>query len=301
MQGNCFIKNLYLPFLIAVSLVIIFCGESVSIFSSVIFISIFTAAIGPKKTFLGMLLLFLCCILSVNILFGFFLIAYTSPALIIGSFIFYKKKFSNMLISATMVQTFVLTAHTLYLSASTQKHPADILFKDSFKEILHLISSAGQFTDSEISQIESMVSYVSKMMQTMLPCIYILVSLFIVYLLFVIVRFLLKKVGMIVDHMPYFHELWLPKELSTIFVLLFIFSLFANSYILSNITSIMFMIHVVCGISMIDLFLLKKSVPSLVRFFILFALFSISSLIGGLFSSVLCCMGMSSRGRMESR
>ena len=103
----------------------------------------------------------------------------------------------------------------------------------------------------------------------------------------------MEKQGIKITTMPYFYELWLPRSISVIFVILFLLSIFSGSFILTNAVSVMFLVHVVCGISVVDYFMRGKGVNGALRALVLVLLIIISSVVGGLCSSILCCMGMS--------
>ncbi len=301
MRSKNIFKSLYFPFVFIIALLALSGGYVAAIFWNSFVTAIYTSNYGPQKTCFGIFFLFVFCTIIQGLTSGLFFALYAIPALIIGIFIFYKRNFSRMLVSATIVQTFVFAFHTIYAAREAGKTPSAFLFKDSFDEFIYLLSSSGQFEQADISQLETMLSFISKTLQGMLPCVYVLISLSFIYLIFALCRFVLEKNGMKIDFMPYFHELWIPKEVSLIFVFLFIISFFSESLLLTNAASIMFMVHVVCGISLIDLFLRGKGMPGFLRLIILFFLFLVSSAMGGFISSLLCCMGMSSRGRMESR
>lgn len=301
MQNRKMHKTLYFPLLLTVVLFIVLHKVDAAIFLNTFISLIYTSRFGIKKTFPFILLLLLFCSLLNGLIDALLLLVYTLPSFIIGTMIFYKSSYYSLLMTSAVFQCFALTMHTVYLSRTLNKTPAEFLFRDNFNAFLDLIKKSGQFAENEIASLNSMISFVSETLQGMLPCFYILLSLAFVYILFSICRFLLKKSGQKLEEYPYFYELKIPREISLVFVLLFILALFSESLILSNVISVMFTVHVICGISLIDYFMLGKGIPAVFRVLIIFILLSVSTFTGGFFSSVLCCLGMSSRAHLESR
>lgn len=301
MQNRKMYKTLYFPLLLTVVLFIAIHKVDVAIFLNSFISLVYTSRFGIKKTLPCILIILLLCGFLNGLIDATLLLIYTLPGFIIGAMIFFKASYYNLLIFSTIAQCFALTLHTVYISKILKKTPAEFLFKDNFNAFFELIRESGQFAEKDITSLNSMISLVSDVLQGMLPCFYILLSLAFVYILLSISLFILKKTGQKFEQYPHFYELRIPREISIIFVILFIFTLFSESLILSNVISVMFTIHVICGISLIDYFMLGKGIPGIFRIFILLILFSVSSFTGGFISSVLCCLGMSSRGRLESR
>ncbi len=287
-KERCF----FLP-LIFFTAFICFISTELSLLGSAILIVFFTVRHGIKYTIPGVFFLFSAGYLKNGLPMGFLLIAHALSAYAIGFCINKKKKFSFMLFLSTSVEVGVLTGYTIFLSNCMNYKPIDLLFGERLRLFLSAITSSGQFSTDLIENLQISIQYILTMLQSMLPTLFLFVALFYVYILFGVSRLFLEKQKTKIDFMPYFHELRLPGSISGIFVLLFIISFFYASPILANVISFVFMLHVICGISVTDHYMRIKGVPGGIRVIILTSLFILSSLAGGLISSILCCVGMS--------
>ncbi len=297
MHKNTVFKYLYLPLLFLFALP---CGLALTEFSLLItgvIIAWYTARFGLKYTFSGLLPLFAVGYFLNGLPLACLLCAHTLSAFIIGLFLRKGEKFSAMLITGTLAEVTVLTGYTLYVCNIMRFKPADLLFGESLRQFSDIIATSGQFDADTVSAIQKFILYFSDTLQGFLPLFYLSTALLYVYVVFAVTRFCLKKQNHMINTMPYFYELWLPGSISGIFVIIFLFSIFSNSLILSNIVSFVFLLHVVCGLSVADSFLRKKSIPPGLRALIIAALIAIVSFLGGIFTSILCCIGMSRDAR----
>lgn len=268
-----------------------------SVVLSSVLIVFYSGKYGVGFTLTGLIPLFVMGYATGGIITAAFLCFHSLSAYCVGYFIHSKGKFSSMLICATLIEAAILTAFTLYFCQTQQLKPVDFLFGASFDQFAKALANTEHIEQTMLSNFRSTAQYMLQLLQTMLPVLYLSLSTAYVYIIFGITRFFLSKTGYKIDNMPYFHELWLPGSISGIFILLFISSMFVNSPILMNMVSFMFMIYVVCGLSFAYYLLQSKRIPKSICALITIALLLFSSLVGGIFTSILCCIGMSNGTR----
>ncbi|MBQ7037018.1 MAG: DUF2232 domain-containing protein [Clostridia bacterium] len=251
----------------------------------------FTAKFSFKHTLFGILCILAfsayCFGMEPSLFTGLFIL----PAFILGLNLNLRTSFSALLITSTIAEVSALTLYTRHISSVLNMKPVDLLFGSTLDMVGQSFSTEGMLPPELGSDVTFFVRQISNILQTMLPAFYILFSIFCVYLLFSLVRFLLEKTGHTLD-LPRFHELSFPRSISTIFILIYLISMFANSPILSNVASVMFALHVVCGLSLVDFFFVEKKIPKAARRIILAIIIIISSFLGGLTTTLLCCFGM---------
>lgn len=264
---------------------------------SAVLIVFYTGKFGVGFTLTGLIPLFVIGYLSGGAITAAFLCFHSLSAYCVGFFIHHKGKFSSMLICATLIEVAVLTAFTLYFCQAQQLKPVDFLFGASFEQFTTALTNTEKINQTTMLDLHSTAQYMLQLLQTMLPVLYLSMSAAFVYIVFGTARFFLKKTGCTIDYMPYFYELWLPRSISGIFIILFISSMFVSSPILMNMVSFMFMIFVVCGLSFAYYLLQSKRIPKSICALITLAILLISSLVGGIFTSILCCIGMSNGAR----
>ncbi len=286
------IKWLFFPFVLVAVLPLFWGITALAIILASIVFSFYSAKYGLSFSVVGLLFFFIIATLLRGTQTTLLISLYCVPAFLMGTLLFKKARFSTLLISSTGATLFVLVLHSKAVSKALGAEPAQWLFHDSIEEMRRMLVSSAPLDTSMATEMEIMLRQASNIMQTMLPCFYILFAAFLMFLLFNIVRFLLDKVNMHLEGMPHFYELWLPKSMSVIFVILFLFVLFTNSPVLMNVVFVMFTIHVVCGLSMIDFYLVRHKTPKVLRIVILGIILTFSTVFGGLTSTILCCMGM---------
>ncbi len=286
--------NLILAFLFLLCVLLAFTGfVYMSCMLASICLSAYTARFGPKTASVLLATIFIASMFLHNLFWPLYLL----PPFLVGCFIFFKGTFSGMLMSTTLLQTAVLTVHTLSSCRQQGKTPAEFLFADATDTFFNMVSASGQVELAVLEEMEVIFRFVLQTMQGMLPFLYLTASLLLSYLLFVLLRFLLKRAWKQEIAMPYFHELWLPKGVSITFAILFILSFFTASPILANMVSFLFTLHVFCGISVIDFYLRAKGMSGALRALLLAGILAMSSFLGGITTSILCCVGMSDNGR----
>ena len=220
------------------------------------------------------------------------------PFLLVGNLIFNRRSIGQILTVGTLSEAIILGLYTKHLSVSAGVEPYELLFGKNIAESVDFLKEAGQMDAELMKNMQVALDAMTDVLQTMLPFFFVLISLVYIYIVFTCVRFLLKKQGIDMVCFPYFHELWLPTSVSNIFIILFIFTLFAeNSPVLINVVAIMFVLHIFCGLAVICSFLRRKSIPSGVQVIICAFILVLSSFFGGIVSSILCCLGMSSASR----
>ncbi len=297
MNKHKLFKWAFFPFMLLTALLCVYDYIFLSFFIGSVLIAWYTARFGIQYSAWGLLPLLLCCLLTGNVNIAFFLFLQSITAYIIGMFIYKRLSFSLMLIIATLFETFILVLFSLKICNTLNTSPANLLFGESLQNFLNFASLSGGLDSKKVMEMKQTLQMISKMLQSMLPFFYLCVSLLCVYSIFGVTRFCLKKQKTEIDTMPYFYELWLPRSCSVIFVMLFLISFFADSPILVNVTSFMFTIHVICGVSVIDFYLRRKKILGILRVSIISLLLFISSFLGGIFTSVLCCIGMTEKAR----
>lgn len=295
MKKDTVFKWLFYPLsLLAALLVLMPASTDISLLFSGVLIAWYTARYGVGYTAFALPLLFAVGYFANGLPTASLLGGQSLCAYVIGFFLHKRKSFSLMLIVSTLVETAVLTGFTLYICNMQQCTPTELLFNRPLQQFRDaLLSSGVQMTAEMAAEMPQMMEFLSQMLQTSLPFLYLSASLAYVYLVFGIARFCLKKQGILIDTMPYFHELRMPGSVSGIFVLLFVAAMFSGSAVLSNVSTFMFMLHMMCGVSALDAFLLKKGIPKGIRIILLAFILLISSFLGGIFMAVLCFMGMS--------
>jgi len=279
---------------------VLLCANNLVLLSSFItsvLICWYTARFGIKYSIWGLLPLLLCNLVLDKVNIAVFLLLQSIIAYTIGVFIYKRLSFSFMLIVASLLETIILVLFTLIMCKQMNTTPANLLFGESLRHFFDFASLSGNLDPNMLLEMRQTLQIISKVLQSMLPFFYLSVSLFLVYVLFGITRFCLTKQKHEIDTMPHFYELWLPRSCSVIFVILFLVSFFVDSPILTNVITFMFMIHVVCGVSVIDFYLRKKKILGILRVSIISVLLLISSFLGGIFTSILCCIGMTDRAR----
>lgn len=292
MRRNFIFKCLLWPLLL---LAVLFVPAiDVLLFFSGILIAWYTAKYGVQYTAFALPLLFFAGFFADGLPTALLIGTHSISAYVIGFFLNKRKGFSLMLMISTLIEAAVLTAFTLFACNLQQCTPAELLFSRPLQQFSDILLSSGVGVATETaSDMRLVLQYFSQMLQTLLPFLYLFVSLVYVYIVFAITRFCLKKQGNMIDSMPFFHELRISGSISLIFVFLFLLSMFSTSPVLLNVTNFVFMLHVVCGMSAVDAFLIKKGVRKGFRILLLAVLLAISSFLGGIFLAMLCFMGMS--------
>ena len=270
-------------------------------FLSSTLISWCTARFGLVHSIWGLPLLFVAGFLSGDTFSACFLCAQALSAFMIGMFIYKKGKFSGMLITATLVEVTAFAVYTRAIADALSQKPATLLFGENLQNTAETILNNGQLSEENVSMMHASIRMLFETMQSMLPFFYLVSALVVVYLVFAVTRFILEKQSIRLQSMPRFCEFWLPRSISNIFVILFLISFFANTPILTNVVSVMFFIHVVCGISVIDLYMKGRGMSRGIRALLLVALFTVSAVVGGLGTSILCCIGMNDRARSSGK
>ncbi len=302
MKNNKGFKIAFFP-LVALSALLCaidgFLGLSVLITG--VLVSWYTARFGLTYSLWSLPLLFVVGFWMGGTFLACFLCAQAISTFAIGAFIHKQGTFSGMMIAATGIETAVLAIFTRAISNALSKEPAEFLFGDSMKTFSDSLLQSGQFENTAITEMQNMMRMVFDMLQSMLPFFYLVAALVFVYVIFAITRFCLEKQDFKISQMPKFCEFWLLRSISNIFVILFLLSLFINSPILTNVVSFMFFIHVVCGISVVDFYMKKRGMASGIRALLLVSIITISTVIGGLGTSILCCIGMTDKARSAGR
>ncbi len=272
-----------------------------SVFISAVLIAAFTGKSGPAFAVWSFPIVFLTGHLISGEGLAAFLCAQAICAWIQGIFIFKKGTFSGMLICTTAAEAATLAVFTRLLCDSLSKEPADLLFGDSLKAFSEAAPLSGQMDAEMLSVLQNAVHMVGEMLQSMLPFFYLVTSLIFVYIVFASARFVLERQKCKIENMPKFCEFWLPRSISNIFLVLFVISMFINAPILMNVVSFMFFIHVICGVSTVDYFLKMRGLATAARVLLLVVILTISTAIGGLGTSILCCIGMNDWARRAGK
>jgi len=297
MKKEKLVQWLFLPLIVLAALFCFIGLNWITLLASSLILTFYTAKFGVPYALTGLVPLFIVGNVTSGMPFAIFLCAHSFSAYCIGYFMHKRGKFSLMLIVSTLVEVSVLTGYTLYMCDILQFKPVDFLFGESMRQFIDILASTGQVDVDMLAEFRSSMHYIIQMLQTMLPVLYLMVSLTYVYCIFGISRFILQKQGQKIDSMPYFHELWLPGSISGIFIIMFFLSMFMGSPILMNVVSFMFMLHVVCGLSFANYILRAKKLSKALCALITVAILLISSMLGGFFTSILCCIGMSNGTR----
>lgn len=221
------------------------------------------------------------------------------PSFAIGKFIKNKSSLSMMLIVSTIISLVAFVVQTLLITKELQVEPSVWLFKNSIDSVKNFLIQNGTLDAEKKDFIFMQLNSMSKMLESMLPFLYITVALIFVYLIFNVTRFFLERKVKKSVTMPYFYQLWLPNSVNVIFVLLFLVSIFVESFVLMNVISVVFMLHVVCGIATMDAYMRKFGLSKGIRILILGVLLALSSLLGGFITTILCYLGMSGRKNVE--
>lgn len=284
---------LFWPIIFLISICSFFVETEIILLLSAVSISYFTAKYGIKNTAFGLIFLFLAGYIKNGIVSGVLIFIHALSAYSIGIFLYEKKKFSVMLILSTVIEVSVLAGYTYFICTQLNLKPVELLFGRTFEQLFEIASTYSRFDSIMIDELSMSLNYMKKMLQSMLPFLYLFSSLIYTYTLFSFTRFVLEKQN-IKFNMPKFHELWLPGSISGIFVILFILSFFYQSPILINCISFVFALHLICGLSLTDYFMKGKGIPKAIRTVLLVLILAITSFLGGILSSILCCLGMSS-------
>lgn len=264
-----------------------------------VIIALCTSVYDFKFSFLFLPVIFLTAFLISGYAFGFTMCLYVLPGYSIGKCIKEKTSFSLMLIIATIIGLITLVVQTLIISNQLQVEPSVWLFKNTINTAKNFIIENRAFDAEKIEFIITQLNEIGKMLESMLPFLYISVALVFTYIIFVVLRFILEKQKQKIDFMPYFYQFWLPSSVNVIFLILFVVSLFTESMILMNVISVAFMIHVICGIATTDAYMRKFELSKGIRFLVLTVLFALTSLMGGFVTTILCYLGMSGRKNVE--
>lgn len=264
-----------------------------------VIIALCTSVYDFKFSFLFLPVVFLSALLIDGYTLGAFMCLNVLPGYSIGKCIKEKASFSFMLIISTIILLIALVAQTLFVSDALQVEPSVWLFKDTMNTAKTFILENGTFDAEKTEFILTQLNEISKMIESMLPFLYISVALVFTYIIFAVVRFILEKQKKKIDFMPYFYQFWLPGSVNVIFILLFLVSLFTESLVLMNVISVAFMIHVICGIATTDAYMRKFGLSKGIRVLVLTVLFALTSLMGGFVTTILCYLGMSGQKNVE--
>ncbi|MBZ4646734.1 MAG: hypothetical protein PWR27_2496 [Petroclostridium sp.] len=118
----------------------------------------------------------------------------------------------------------------------------------------------------------------------LIPSFFIVSSTLFGYITLILSKSILNRIGYDYRYLPRFFELKVNRGTAVVFVLSFILSITINevtiSAALANITFILSVILMVCGLSVLDFFVKKAGIPGYVRVIIYIIVFAITTLLG---------------------
>ncbi len=254
----------------------------------------YTARFSIKFTIWAVFIMMIPYFAGAELYQNIYIISMCIPYWAIGQILYKRQSLAKLLIIGTGLQAGLWAAYTNYNASIQNVKPFTLLFGGMLDEFRGAMLSQAGADATILKEMQRVFYFAETILQSMLPFLYIIVSLVTIYISFSVCRFVLARKGIHLKNMPYFHELWLPKSISLIFVLLFFLSLFmGDAPILSNILAVVFVLYVICGLSTTAAFLKRKGVSFGFRALILAGLFLFSSLMGGMITTLLCCLGMS--------
>ena len=177
---------------------------------------------------------------------------------LLGTGISKKQSFQSVIISAVIAAIAAITIILLYNTHITNKTAFSLLFGEFttvMKDTLAGFGISTQYIDEFLVQLE-----------LMLPSIIIVSASLCVYVIFGISRTVLERKGYIIENMPHFSELHLNRSFTSVFLVIFLFSLFGGMSAVSlNIITVVVTLFSVCGLSVCVYYLKKFGLPKAVR------------------------------------
>jgi len=145
------------------------------------------------------------------------------------------------------------------------------------------------------NQLIETVSLLQQQIDLMLPSMVIVGAMFLSYIVFQAVRIISEKQNVKVQ-IRHFYELRLNKSFTVIFLIVDLIAAgMVNNIIALNVSSVIYVIFTVCGVSVIDFYLQVMGVPTVLRVIIYIAavvVFSLLGPIGTLIANIIYFVGM---------
>ncbi|MGE4282127.1 MAG: DUF2232 domain-containing protein [Clostridia bacterium] len=193
---------------------------------------------------------------------------FSFPGLVLGYGMKRRWDFQKVLISSSGAYLFSLLLIIFIISNMKGVNQIDAMIGQYLNDFDRSVEEMNKvFKDVQISTDNLKVF--KDLFTYLIPGFFIISSAFFGFIALNLSKALLTRFGYDYKHMPAFSELGVNRETTFVFLVSFVLSMLITSIPFSaafaNISLILAMIFMVCGVSILDFFLKKKGIPGLIR------------------------------------
>lgn len=216
--------------------------------------------------------------------FNFFIAAITALevfllSLFIGDGLKKRTSFGGVIIGGSTACLFANVLSVGFFAKQAGVAPVDMLFKIPLNIAINTFKAGGAAGQTYVDMLSLQSEKLIENFELLSPSYLILTAVLSTYITFAITRTAVEKKGGRILHLPYFYELKLPKGVTMVFLVMFVFILLFNgsSAIILNIITVILAILTVCGVSVLDYYLKKYSFYGFFRLLIYTGIFIFSA------------------------